>query len=124
MTNEAETFWKFLALGTNINRHQQVILLRVLWVVVVSGHILWVCGALAFFGFSSPFAKAGDFEQLQKTVNLTAELQLASEIRDQTMAMCRTNDSSIKESLSRYIESLQQKYTSITGHRYPDGSCR
>jgi len=118
--------WPFAALSMafGLKPQQQRLIVRIGWVSLVSVHIAWVCGWLAAIGLHAPFAYAGDVEKLQRTVNLSAQLNLAQEIRSQTVAKCRSQDQQVKEALARYIETLQQEYAALTNTRYPEPPCQ
>lgn len=102
---------------------QRSLVLRVIWVSIVSIHILWVCGLTAAIGFASPFAKASDLESVKQAVNISAKITLSRELRDQIHVMCSTKDSQARSSLAQYIEELQSQYQQITGQRYPEPPC-
>lgn len=55
--------------GFKLNMDQRGLLIRVGWVVLVTGHILWICGFLGIAGLETPFAAAGDFTKLQASVS-------------------------------------------------------
>lgn len=52
----------FLSEGLKLNMGQRGLLIRAGWVILVSGHIAWVCGFLTFIGLQSPFVQAGVIE--------------------------------------------------------------
>lgn len=76
---------------------------------------------LAFgYVFSTRYVKAGDFSELKSRVDLSAQLQLAAEIRAQT-GLCQAIQD--KEAIRRIIEQLQSQYRAIAGERYPVQVC-
>lgn len=81
-------------------------------------YILWSLGALGMPGL----ALASDVNDLKRTADLSARLQLANEIRIQARARCSVTDAA-RDGIERYIESLQAEYERITGARYPEPRC-
>lgn len=96
------------------------------WRLVVSGSImgilLFICWAMGWLGVPG-LARAADVEQLQKRVNISAQLNLATEIRLQVRARCMVPDQVTKDSITRYIDDLQRQYKEIAGDRYPEAPC-
>lgn len=112
-----------LSAGFQLNRRQQAMVLRVLWVLLVSAHIAWACGWLAALGLVG-FARADDVTELKRTATATARVTLSKEIRDQSRIRCSATDQAIIDSITRYIDSLQTEYERIAGQRYPEPECR
>lgn len=69
---------------------------------------------------TTTFATNNDVRLLQARIDLSAQLQLAAEIRLQSLVRCTSPD---KEAITRTIDKLQVEYKAITGDRYPEGSC-
>ncbi|HEY6225413.1 MAG TPA: hypothetical protein VIW26_16640 [Gemmatimonadales bacterium] len=111
-----------LTLGFNLNRRQQALLLRVGWVLIVTTHILWACGWLGVIGLIG-FARADELSKLQTTVSASARVTLSQEIRAQNRVRCASPDQAVKDSITRYIDSLQAEYEKIAGQRYPEPPC-
>jgi hypothetical protein len=109
--------------GFALDRKQQALILRILWVLFVSIHIAWACGWMGAMGLIG-FARASEVDQIQQTVNASARVTLSQEIRVQIRARCSTNDQAIADSLTRYIDSLQGEYERIAGQRYPEFPCK
>lgn len=82
-------------------------------------YAIWSLGLLGVPGF----ARADDVNQLQRRVDISAQLTLAAEIRVQVRARCTVADQTTKEAITRYIDDLQRQYKAIAGDRYPEGSC-
>jgi hypothetical protein len=61
--------------------------------------------------------------QLQQTVNASARVTLAQEIRAQSRVRCLVTDQSVKDSLTRYIDTLQYDYERISGQRLTEPLC-
>jgi hypothetical protein len=111
-----------LSAGFNLSRRQQALVLRILWVLVVSVHIAWACGWLGAIGLVG-FARATDVSQIQQTVNASARVTLSQEIRAQSRIRCISTDQAVRDSLARYIDSLQTEYERVAGARFPEPSC-
>ena len=112
-----------LSAGFGLNRRQQALVLRILWVITVSIHIAWACGWLSAIGLIG-FARANEVSQIQQTVNASARVTLSQEIRAQIRVRCSTTDQPIIDSLTRYIDGLQLEYERIAGQRYPEIPCK
>ncbi|MGH7743931.1 MAG: hypothetical protein ACREQ5_03810 [Candidatus Dormibacteria bacterium] len=125
MSENVEGIFKLFSLGFGLNPKTQGLILRVAWVSIVSFHILWVCGWLAFIGLASPFAKAEDFARLAKNVQISATINLSRELRDEYGVYCesKTRDPAAAAAVLKYIEQLQVEYQQIIGTRYPEPQC-
>jgi hypothetical protein len=131
MEEKPEGAFGLLALGMNLSTEQQGLIIRVMWVVVVSSLFAWILGAGAIIGLPSKFALAADVSDLKQqqvtletNVRISARISLSRELRDEMALRCRTTDPAVYNALSNYIEQLQQEYVSLTGARYPDTVCR
>lgn len=102
-----------------LNKKQRQLLLRVLWVLAVSGHIAWVCGFLAFVGLSSPFARAADVEDLKRAATVNARIQIIQEMRVQKNSYCKTTDEQTRDSIIRYLVRLQGELKEIADEVEP-----
>ena len=67
--------------GFKLNMEQRGLLIRVGWVALVSGHILWICGFLGGVGLQTPFADASDFSKLQSSVGDLQKSSLEGQLR-------------------------------------------
>lgn len=119
---EVSGVFSALALGFQLNRRQQALLLRVGWVIIVTTHIAWACGWLGVLGLIG-FARADELSKLQQTVAASARVTLSQEIRAQNRVRCASTDQAVKDSITRYIDSLQTEYEKIAGQRYPEPPC-
>lgn len=106
------------------NRNIRKILLQFCWVVIVSGLLGYILGALTIFGIAAPFAKAADMEALQRTVLVSARINIAQEIRVQVRAWCAVSDQSVKDAIARTLDTLQDEYQRVAGSRYPQPGCQ
>lgn len=106
-----------------LTKGQRQLLLRVAWVLTVSTILAYILGALTIIGIAAPYANAEDVDQLKQTVNASARVTLSQEIRAQSRVRCASNDPVIRDSITRYVESLQDSYERIAGQRYPEPAC-
>lgn len=111
-----------LSLGFNLTRSQKSLLLRIGWVILVTTHIAWACGWLGVLGLIG-FAKADELKELRQTVQASARVTLSQEIRAQATIRCRVTDQYAKDSITRYIDSLQIEYERIAGQRLTEPPC-
>jgi hypothetical protein len=106
-----------------IKREHQRAVVRVLWVLAVTGHMLWVCGFLAALGLVAPFARAGDVDKLLRATEVNARLSMVNEIRVQTRAYCQTDDNELKGSARRRIDELREELWQVSQIRVADPQC-
>lgn len=111
-----------ISAGFGLDRKKQALLIRLLWVIAVSGHIAWACGWLVTLGLVG-FARADELKELRQTVQASARVTLSQEIRAQARIRCLSSDVQIRDSITRYIDSLQVEYERIAGQRFPEPSC-
>lgn len=116
---EAGTGFTLLSLGMGLDRRQQQIILRTLWVLIVTTHILWVCGLLVPVGLSAPFARADTVEELTRTASISARLQLTTELRVQTIYWCAAKDPTQKQGFEQTIDRLHEEYRRVTKGESP-----
>ena len=127
--------------GMRIDHEQEGFLIRVLWVLAVSGHIAWVCGFLGFIGLHSPFVAASDLtqfksEQVSKLDSLISKQEAserllmrtlaqgkAREIRETLTRICTAKTSAEKARLNEDKDRLQDEYLSLTGGRFNEAPC-
>ena len=109
-------------------------LTMVLWGIFVAGvvvHILWACGLLTSLGFDAGFFRATAGERIESLVNRSLELELTREIRDQMKVLCEETRLDARNSISLYIEQLQDEYgrsdqgtaPGIQGRRVAEAPC-
>ena len=113
-----------------VKRETQRLFFRVLWVLAVSGHILWICGFLAGVGLASPFVRAADVEKIEQKVTalerasiVSARINLQQEIRAQTLAYCSLPEGLARDSVLRRIDALRDELFDITQQRGSDPVC-
>lgn len=111
-----------LALGFQLSKRQQALVIRILWVLLVSVHIAWACGWLSVIGLAG-FAKAEEVRDIRQTIEASARVTLGREIREQALIRCRATDPAVRDSLTRYIDALQGEYERIAKQRYPEPPC-
>ena len=133
--------FELLKKGMRINHEQEGFLIRVFWVAAVTGHIVWVCGFLASFGFNSPFVVAGELEKF-KTVQVakldsliskqdaserllmrTLAQGKAREIRETLTRICTAKTGADKTRLNEDKDRLQDEYLALTGGRFVEAPC-
>lgn len=103
---------------TNMKKTSYVIVILML---TVPAFATW-----AFFNF----ARAGNVEKIEGTVNtmletlnVSASLQIASQIRSQAKRRCETTSPGDRQRLNDDIDKLQAQYKKITKEFYPIPSC-
>lgn len=110
--------------GMGLKVEHQRVLIRVGWVLIVTGHIAWVCGWLVSIGLAAPFARAGDVDELKKASLVTARIQLQVEIREQTKAYCTLPEGAPREYVLRRIDDLRAELYEIAKIRTQEPVCR
>ena len=113
-----------LVTGLGLKRAQVALLIRVGWVVLVSGHIAWVCGWLTFAGITTPFARASELDQLKRASNISARIALNDEIRIQVRILCTAEDQGDRTTAYRLILKLNQELEDVTGEKQPEPRCQ
>jgi len=111
--------FSLLSLGMGLTRGQQQLIIRTLWVLLVTTNALWTWGLLAWMGLTAPFARAVTVEELQHTVMISARLQLIQELRVQTLYWCSAKDGQEKFSVEQTLDRLRDEYRRITGGETP-----
>lgn len=102
-----------------LTREQRMLVMRIGWIGVVTFHMAWVCGWLAFTGMASPFAKA-DVEA--KVSEVVAEIRadraerLDQAIQTVRALQCRTEiESPARANYTDRLNELWNKYLALTG---------
>lgn len=113
-----------LTKGLSLRPKDKALLIRTGWVLIVSVHILWVCGWLAFAGFASPFARAADVEKLQRASKISAQIQIQAEIREQGRIFCASTDERTRDYVERRIDELRANLREIADIDEPRPVCR
>jgi hypothetical protein len=107
----------FTALGAamGLTKENVSLFLRVGWVIIVSSHIAYVCGWLAFVGLTvgQPFARAADIQEIQRTMRVSARISLQTEIRAQARAYCVLTDEQARDVVRERIERLRLELLEI-----------
>lgn len=111
--------FSILSLGMGLTRTQQRLIIRTLWVLLVTTNMLWLWGFLAWAGLTAPFAKADTVTELQHTVMISARLQLTQELRVQTLYWCAAKDGNDKYAVEQTLDRLRDEYKRITGGETP-----
>lgn len=113
-----------LVVGMGLKPPHIRFLTRVTWVVLVSGHIAWVCGYLITFGFAAPFARASDVEELKNAAKVSARINMQTEIRVQTRLWCTNTDPEIRASAYQNIQRLRIDLEKIADVKEPEPRCQ
>lgn len=108
-----------LSLGMGLTRGQQRLIIRTLWVLLVTTNMLWLWGFLAWAGLAVPFARAETVAELQHIVMVSAKLQLTQELRVQTLYWCGAKDGQDKFAVEQTLDRLRDEYRRITGGEVP-----
>jgi hypothetical protein len=111
--------FNILSLGMGLTRGQQQLIIRTLWVLLVTSNMFWTWGLLAWAGIAAPFARAVTVEDLQHTVMISAKLQLTQELRVQTLYWCKAKDGQEKYAVEQTLDRLRDEYRKITGGETP-----
>lgn len=137
----ADSGWDVFKKGMKVDHEQEGFLIRVFWVVAVTGHIAWVCGFLAFLGLQSPFVAAGEIEQFkveqsqkldrliskqessERLLTRTLAQGKAREIRETLTRICTAKTVADKARLNEDKERLQDDYLSLTGAHFIEPPC-
>lgn len=118
-----ELFWSALGLSPE----QRALIARSIWVMGVSGHILWVCGWLAPVGLASPFAQADEVNNQVKHIireELSAKRQsdLPGLMLDAKQKYCAASGEARRLHFTTY-NALRAEYYKLTQLEYPDPPC-
>jgi hypothetical protein len=66
----------FILRNLGLTREVQVILVRAVWVIFVTFHIMWVCGWLGILGLAPPFAAAAEYAKASEIKEMANQLKL------------------------------------------------
>lgn len=122
--NDPTGAFSLFSLGMGLTRGQQRLIIRTLWVLLVTTNMLWLWGFLAWAGLAAPFARAQTVEELQHTVMISAKLQLTQELRVQTIYWCEAKDNGEKYAVEQTLDRLKDEYRRITrGETPPEFTC-
>lgn len=132
--------YELLKKGLKINTEQEGLLLRAAWVVLMSAHVAWVCGWLAFLGLQTPFVQAGELER--KVASLVAKQDATDRKIDAVDTLLRQQLAMSKAADIRYVlsklcgrlgadrdrllsekERLQAEYHILVGVAYLEPPC-
>ena len=94
------------------------------WAIFVSILLLLLNSAAGrgFLGGYGSYAAAADMQKILEVQFESLELQVATELRELQKQLCELSLGN-RLTLERVIEDYQQRYSKITGHRYPLKSC-
>lgn len=130
--------------GFGLNAKMQGIVVRVLWVLAVSGHIAWVCGWLTPMRVAPPFVNINDaattmqeerdrrvadrrelegaIGDIRKNANAALGISINHELRDQMTAFCFAN-SNERIAMRQYIDYLENLYQALHQKPYDEPPC-
>lgn len=142
--SEAEDAVDLTSRAFGLNKKQQVILLRVLWVMAVSGHIAWICGWLTPFRITPPFVSVidaqasmqderdrrvkdrqeieGAMSDVRKNANAALGLIVNRELREEMIALCFSKASE-RDAMRQYVDYLESLYHTIHAKDYTEPPC-
>ncbi len=112
-----------LTIGLGIKPWHWRILLRTGWVLFVTFNIARGAGWLAYLGFMSPFASADDVDKLLRAAQVTARINMQTELRVQIRAWCTTPDDEIRALAWNRIDEIRHDLREITKIDTPDPRC-
>ncbi len=118
-----ELFFELMGKGLGLTAHQIKLLIRTGWVLLVTGHMLWVCGLLGFLNLTSPFAAAAETENVKSSVARIQVQLLEQELFDARLRQCKAET---PDSRQYYYERLQEKmnaYYDLTKRNYRPPAC-
>lgn len=127
-----------------IGQKMQAALLRVLWVLFVTGHIAWVCGWLDRFGFPAPFSRPADVgaavdserkirvsdrealdgtvSDIRKNANAALNIIINRELREEMGAYCLAK-ADTQDAMRQYIDYLEGQYQTLHNRPYAEPAC-
>lgn len=117
---DKKTLWDAFTYG--FTDKQLAATVTLLWRLLVTFHIAWVCGFLISFGFNPPFVAAADVKELDSKVKtltaatqLTTKLSLLREIRIQKTLLCTLTDPKLLDGVIYTLDRLKEYYRELTG---------
>ena len=117
---DKKTFWDAFTYG--FTDKQLAATVTLLWRLLVTFHIAWVCGFLISFGFNPPFVAAETMKEvdikvqkLTAAIKLTTKLALLREIRIQKTLLCTLTDPKLIEGVRYTLDRLREDYRELTG---------
>lgn len=117
---DKKTLWDAFTYG--FTDKQLAATVTLLWRLLVTFHIAWVCGFLISFGFNPPFVAAEDMKEvdskmqkLATATRLTTKLALLREIRIQKTLLCTLTDPKLVDGVRYTLDRLREDYRELTG---------
>lgn len=97
-----------------ITKEQRIFLMKSGWFIIVSVHILWVCGWLGFMGVSAPFAMANELREAVQGLKEDRIERLDQQILTIRIAQCRSQpDTPAREMYTERLNELYRKYKEL-----------
>lgn len=106
----------FVVSSLGLSKEQQKLIVRSGWVLIVSIHIMWVCGWLAFAGFASPFARAEDVQTVRQVLKEDHIERLDAQILALREKQCEAATPEAKKTYGERLHELIQKYLQVSGN--------
>lgn len=109
----------FILRNLGLTREQQVLITRAAWVFLVTFHILWVCGWLAFLGIAPPFAvaaeyaKASEIRDIAQQIKLDRLERLEHDILTIKTSYCKAENQDAKRQYAQRVQELIDRYYAI-----------
>lgn len=108
----------FVVKVSGLNQDQVKLLSRVTWVAVMTFHVLWVCGWLAWLGLAAPFANATTVTSVEQKVDALRKVSVEKDIIQMRGYQCRAKSEEAIQQYTRQLQELIDHYVDIT-HRSP-----
>ena len=108
--------------GLNLSTSQVSFLVKAGWVIIVTVHVAWVCGAFAFMGVASPFARGDALDKVVTRIEaLIADQKqemlqkLKLEISTARSNQCHATTEAAKVFYGQQLQDLALQYYGRTG---------
>lgn len=109
----------FFLRNLGLSREAQVVVVRAVWVIFVTVHILWVCGWLSILGAAPPFAAAAEYAKAEEIKEITKQLKedrlerLEHDILTVKTSYCKATNDEAKRQYAQRVQELIDKYYKI-----------
>lgn len=110
-----EAMIDFFLRNLGVTKEQQVLIIRTIWVLLVTGHMLWTWGALAFLGIAPPFAVAQDLKDVVKTLNQDRLERTEQLILTTKRDYCKATNEDARRLYADHLQELIDRAESISG---------
>jgi hypothetical protein len=109
----------FILRNLGLTREVQVILVRAVWVIFVTFHIMWVCGWLGILGLAPPFAAAAEYAKASEIKEMANQLKLdrlerlEHDILTVKTSYCKADNQEAKRQYAQRVQELIDRYYAI-----------